>query len=254
MIRAALLQVRAMAHRARWLPGGLSVAALAAALSVGAALPNDAQAMTVLAASVEDLVQTSEIVLHGKVRTVRVDDRRAKGRAVWTVYQFDVQDVWKGDRKGIGATFQLELLGGRTPDGMTLSVPGMPGFAAGEEAVLLLERHSEGHTLTGAPQGKWTVYRDSMNVARVVRPLADAHLVQRAPDGRLVEAAHDTRPLPLKPPAADTTLEQLRSQILGIVAAQAAAAPARAGVPGAKAPLQKAPRAMARPTVGRRQP
>ncbi len=259
MIRAAFSGLRVMSCRAHRHAARLTVTAFVATFGVCFALSNDAQAMTVLAASVEDLVQTSEIVLHGRARSVRVDDRRAQGRAVWTVYQFDVQDVWKGDRKSVGSTFTLELLGGRTADGMTLSVPGMPGFAVGEEVVMLLERHSDGYTLTGAPQGKWTVYRDSQSVARVVRPLADAHLVQRAADGRLVEAAHDERPLLLQPPTADSTLEQLRSQILGIVAAQAAAVAARAGgltvkAPLIKAPLVKAPRAMARPAVGRRQP
>lgn len=225
----------------------------AACLGLGAAgfvaAPPTALAMTVLAASLQELVGTSAIVLHAKVRSVRVDDRRAAGRAVWTVYELDVIEVLKGDRKAIGPRFTFELLGGSTKDGMTLSVPGMPGFTTGEETVVLLERHSDGYTLTGAPQGKWTVYRDAKGVARVVRPLDGAHIVKRAQDGRLQAVEHNEGPLVLQPPQQDQTLAALRAEILDAVQktahAQARITPVPASI---------APRVMARPPVGTRKP
>jgi len=213
--------------------------------------------MTVLAASLQELVGASAIVLHAKVRSVRVDDRRAAGRAVWTVYELDVLEVLKGDRKAIGARFTFELLGGSTKDGMTLSVPGMPGFLAGEETVILLERHAEGYTLTGAPQGKWTVYHDAKGVARVVRPLDGAHIVKRAADGRLRAVEHAEGPLVLQPPQQDQTLAALRAEILDAVqktaqaSARVAPAPAAANAPS---PASGAARVMPRPPIGSRKP
>jgi hypothetical protein len=221
---------------------GFSVAAVLAA-------PPAAQAMTVLAASLQELVGTSAIVLHAKVRNVRVDDRRAAGRAVWTVYELDVVEVLKGDRKAIGPRFTFELLGGSTKDGMTLSVPGMPGFVVGEEAVVLLERHSDGYTLTGAPQGKWTVYRDAKGIARVIRPLEGAHMVRRTQDGRLAAVEHDEGPLVLQPPQQDQTLAALRAEILDAVQ-KTAHAQARV----APVPAHVAPRVMQRAPVGSRKP
>lgn len=223
--------------------------ALTAAATALTAAPPHVHAMTVLQAGLPELVATSAIVLHAKVRAVRVEDRRAIGRAVWTVYELDVVEVLKGDRKAIGPRFTFSLLGGATKDGMTLSVPGMPSFQAGEETVVLLERHAEGYTLTGAPQGKWTVYRDAKNIARVVRPLDGAHLVRRAADGRLASVEHDDQPVVLQPPQQDQTLAALRAEILAAVQKSAHDAARLAPVPA-----HVAPRLMPRPTVGRRQP
>ncbi len=222
--------------RARWAQR-LAVALLASAsLSLQ---PSTTTAMTVLKASLPDLVGTSELVLHARVHSVKVHDRRAIGRAVWTRYELDVIEVYKGDRKVVGPRFGFELLGGSTADGMTLSVPGMPGFTASEEVVVLLERHAEGFTLTGAPQGKWTIYRDAKKVARVVRDTDHAHIVERAKSGALVAAEHGKAPMVLQPPAADRTLASLRAEILSIVTASAKVS---------------APRRMVRPAAGTSRP
>ncbi len=225
---------------------GLLAATLALPL-VAPMLPARADAMTVLKAPLRDLVGTSALILHAKVRSVQVRDRRKEGRAVWTAYDFDVLEVLKGDRKAVGARFELLLLGGSTADGMTLSVPGMPGFVAGEEVVILLERHSEGYTLTGAPQGKWSVYRDAKGVARVVRDLDHAHLVERRADGRLAPVPHDDAPVVLQPPRADETLAAFRGRLLDLVR-QTANDKARATPVAPTA----APRALPRAPIGKR--
>lgn len=225
---------------------GLVAAALALPIAAPM-LPSTADAMTVLKVPLRDLVGTSALILHAKVRSVQVRDRRKEGRAVWTAYDFDVLEVLKGDRKAVGARFELLLLGGSTADGMTLSVPGMPGFVAGEEVVILLERHSEGYTLTGAPQGKWTVYRDAKGVARVVRDLDHAHLVERRADGRLAPVPHGDAPVVLQPPRADETLAAFRARVLDLVRQTATD---KAGASPA-APTT-APRALPRAPIGKR--
>ena len=207
--------------------GPLRRAALAILL-VGAAtslLAAPASAMTVLRASLPELVETSAIVLHAKVQSTRVHDRRAKGLAVFTETTLEIIEVYKGDAKRLGKTFSWEMVGG-TAGGLTWSMPGMPTFAAGEEVVVLLEKHAKGYTLTGAPQGKYRVYRDAKGVSRVKRRFGDVHFMQRdAKSGRITSAPHAVKPTLLQPPRLDPTLTSLRAEIKAAVLAQAAKKP-----------------------------
>ncbi|MCO4763438.1 MAG: hypothetical protein KC502_18115 [Myxococcales bacterium] len=225
-------------------PTGLRLApfVLAAAL----ALPTSASALTVLQVSLPQLVDTSTYVLHGKVVASRVLDKRAKGLAVFTETTLAVKEVYKGDRKLVGKTFSWEMIGGSTKDGLTWSVPGMPTFGVGEEVVVLLEKHARGFTITGAPQGKFSIFRDKKNIARVRRRLGDVHFMKREPkSGRIVSAPHAVKPVLLTPPSKERTLMSLRAQIKGIVASQLARKAAKAkaatqiAVPVARSPVGK---------------
>jgi len=207
----------------------LVIAALAA---VVVAMPMAASAMTIIQAPLSELVKTSEYVLHGRIAKVEVLDMRRQGRGVWTEFTLNVTDALKGDARKIGKQFKWRLVGGTTKDGMTMSVPGMPTFHAGEETVILLERHSTGHTLTGAPQGKFHVTTDAKGRKFVSRDMRGAHVVRKDPKtGRLVSVQghghHGARTaIPGKPVAHVTKqpLAELRKEIRGYVAAQARAA------------------------------
>ena len=172
-----------------------------------------ASAMTVLKVPLRDLVKTSELVLHAKVKKTQVLDKRAQGFAVFTKVTLDIIEIYKGDRNKVGATFSWEMVGGTASDGMTWSVPGMPSFQAGEEVVVLLEKHARGYTLTGAPQGKYVVFRDAKGVARVHRTLGDVHMFARDAAGRMVEVKDNHKALPLLPPRLDPTLNLLRAEV-----------------------------------------
>ncbi len=220
-----------------------ALAAGVAAVAILASVPTDASAMTVMYAELPDLVRTSELVLHGKIIDAKVIDRRKAGRAVWTEYTLSVHDVWKGDRKAVGKIFRWRHLGGNTTDGMTLHVPGMPRFIVGEETVVLLEKHSEGHVLTGASQGKFTVATNKKGQKFATRHLGGVNLVRRAANGRLVGVHEHNhrggRAHLLPPPEAPQPIQVLRKAILEWVASDAAnrkvtkpAAPSvRKGVP-----------------------
>jgi len=197
-----------------------------AALTLTVSSPQDASAMTVMYAELPELVNASELVLYGKVIDVKVIDRRKAGRAVWTEFTLSVLDVWKGDRKTVGKVFRWRHLGGSTADGMTLHVPGMPTFSAGEETVVLLERHSEGHVLTGAAQGKFTVSTNAKGQKFATRHLGGVNLVRRAANGRLVgihgkHRGHGPQQL-MPPPEATQPIATLRKAIMEWVAADAA--------------------------------
>ena len=192
------------------------IAALVAVLTLSV-LATSASAMTVLKAPLSDLVKTSELVLHGTISKVEVLDLRRQNKGVWTEYTLDVAEAWKGDKRKLGKQFRWRLLGGTTKDGMTLDVPGMPTFARGEETVVLLERHSTGHTLTGAPQGKFHVFRGKKGQKQVRRDLSIANVVHKdARTGKLVsEHLHG-----LKHHQPSQSLAALRAEIKGYVKAQ----------------------------------
>lgn len=163
----------------------LPLLAVSAALTVSA----PAQAMTVLAVDLKALVTTADQVLYGQIAAVRTVDLRKQGRGVWTEMELKVREVWKGDAKLQGKTFVWRHVGGTTADGLTVAVPGMPTFAAGEETVVVLEKHSDGHVISGGPQGKFAVKVGPQGQRTVVREMPDVHFLARdAATGQLREA------------------------------------------------------------------
>ncbi len=200
--------------------------------------PVAASAMTVLQADLDQLVQTSELVLHGNIVAVRTVDLRKEGRAIFTEYVLQVREVWKGKDLRAGAQFTWRHLGGTGADGITFAIPGMPGFIQGEEVVVLLERTSDGHVVTGAPQGKFVVRVDSDGGRSVSRDLEHVNLVRRDPKtghllpvgdhahgGKRVIAPRQVQGKPMllrKPAGRRQALAELRAEVRAIVVRQAA--------------------------------
>jgi hypothetical protein len=184
----------------------------AAALLTTATAPvlvSPAQAMTVLQVDLDTLVAASALVLYGDVVATTVVDRRKEGRSVWTEVSVQVREVWKGDKKLAGQRFSWRTLGGTTADGLTLAVPGMPQFRAGEQIVVALEKTAEGYVVTGGPQGKFAVSKEQSGQLLVRRPVTDVHAVRRDDKtGKLVEA----KIVPVV-----RTLPQFRADIAAIV-------------------------------------
>ncbi len=158
------------------------------------ALP--ARAMTVLAVDLPQLVQTSELVLHGKIVSVKTRDQHAQGRGVWTEFTLDVTEAWKGEEvlkvtQARGTKqFTWAHPGGLRSDGMMVSVPGMPAFQVGEEVVVALEKTAQGYTVCGGPQGKWNVQTDKLGKKTIVRDMPDVHfLAQNRQTGAVTPVA-----------------------------------------------------------------
>lgn len=202
-------------------------AALTALVLAGAALPAPAAAMTVLAVDLKALVTTADQVLYGQVAAVRTLDLRKQGRGVWTEFDLQVREVWKGDARLAGKRFAWRHVGGTTADGVTVAVPGMPTFAVGEETVVVLERHKEGHVVSGGPQGKFSVQLGPQGQRTVVRDMPDVHMLARdAATGQL-------RPAP-KQVSLVRSLGEFRSEVLSYVTP----APASRG-PAGRTPVTK---------------
>ncbi len=203
---------------------------LLASLLTVAALPLavPAQAMTVLAVELPQLVQTSELVLHGKVVAVQSRDRRADGHGVWTEFTLEIADTWKGDEvlkvspARVGKRFTWAHPGGLRSDGLMVSVPGMPSFAVGEEVVVALEKTAQGYVVCGGPQGKWSVQTDKQGKKTVQRDMPDVHfLTQSRQTGAVTPGAAPLQPMKL--------LADFKADVLA--AQKAAPQPAVAPIP-----------------------
>ncbi len=213
----------------RW--AGHALVALLAGGGILASAP-PAHAMTVLQVDLKQLVSTADLVLYGTVARTQVLDRRKDDRGVWTEFTLTVREVWKGDASKPGASFVWRHVGGTTADGMTVAVPGMPTFQAGEDVVVILEKTADSWVISGGPQGKFSIQKDKAGHATVRRDLLDAYMVQRDPSGRLVQAPQATK--------ITSAFKDFRTEVLGYVADAAKAkalktAPIRKG-PGPLAP------------------
>lgn len=215
----------------RWgLPGALAVAA-AAGMAISLAEP--AEAMTVLAVDLKALVTTADQVLYGRVAAVRTLDLRKQGRGVWTEFDLEVKEVWKGDQRFAGKKFSWRHVGGTTADGLTVAVPGMPTFAVGEETIVVLERHSEGHVVSGGPQGKFSVKVGPQGQRTVIREMPDVHMLARdAASGQL-------RPAP-KQVSLVRSLGEFKAEVLSYVSPAASQRSPSARSPAAPIPARPA--------------
>ena len=191
-------------------------------------------AMTVLAVELPQLVQTSELVLHGKIVDVKNRDRSKDGQGVWTEFTLEIIDAWTGqgvvdvsparttDPRTGAKRFTWAHPGGLRADGMMVTVPGMPAFAVGEEVVVALEKTAQGHVICGGPQGKWKVEADKSGKKTVVRAMTDVQfLSQNRQTGAVAPAA--------APASAAKSLAAFKADVLA--AQKAAPAPAVAPIP-----------------------
>ena len=112
-----------------------------------------ARATLVPALGLEELIDQSEIIAHGRVTSSwPAWDRGHK--YIWTHFRLDVLDPIRGNP---GASVVVSEPGGSL-DGVTMRISGAPDYAVGEEAVVFLYRTPIGYLrATGYGQGKYTV-------------------------------------------------------------------------------------------------
>ena len=102
-------------------------------LLITAAFPlSAAWATSVTEATFSDLVQRADVIAVGTVSDIREqwDETR---KAPVTLVTFSNLTVLKGD---VDDTMTLEFLGGHTPSGLVMVVPGVPKFRVGEKTVV----------------------------------------------------------------------------------------------------------------------
>lgn len=152
--------------------------------------PGAAQAATVLKVDVAESARLSEWVVRARVVSLTTVDQRATGDSIYTDVTLQIDAVYRGGPAdpGVAAprTIVMRLMGGVGGDGLALTVPGMPSFAIGEEAVLFLERTGKGLVPCGLEQGVWRIAPSVTGVPVVWRNLGNLSLMEKAADGKLV--------------------------------------------------------------------
>jgi hypothetical protein len=163
------------------------VSVLAAALLAAPAL----HATVLLPAEVREVVNGSQVIVHGRisdVRAVLVDGRRR----IETIVTLDVATYLKG---GPAETVTFRVPGG-TVGRYRSTMVGAPEFIVGEEVVLFLR--ADGPVVPqifGLGQGVYRVRTDAQTGRRVVVPPA---LMARSDDPeRVTRGTADRRPVPL---------------------------------------------------------
>jgi hypothetical protein len=93
---------------------------------------HSAQATSVTEVGFSDLVQRADVIAVGTVSEIKEqwDETR---KAPLTLVTFSQLTVLKGNP---GTSMTLEFLGGHTPQGLVLTIPGVPQFTVGEKTVV----------------------------------------------------------------------------------------------------------------------
>jgi hypothetical protein len=91
-----------------------------------------ARATSVTEFTFTDLVTQADVIAVGTVTDIR-DHWDAEKKAPLTLVTFSNLTVVKGSP---GNSFTLEFLGGKMPDGLVMTIPGVPQFAVGERALV----------------------------------------------------------------------------------------------------------------------
>jgi hypothetical protein len=126
--------------------------------------------------SLEEMVQGSERIVHGRcVRTWSAWD--AARQFIWTHSEIEILDPLKG---GPLRTVVVSEPGG-VVDGIGMSVEGAPRYPTGEEMVLFLYRTPVGYwRARGMGQGRFNIWNDAQGVRRVRGGASGVALVETA--------------------------------------------------------------------------
>lgn len=123
-----------------------------------------ASSTTVIPPSFDAMVSGANTIFVGEVvNTQAIWISTPRGRAIKTLVDFRVEDVWKGSS---GAVTRLEFLGGTIGEA-TMEVVGMPTFTLGQRAVLFVSPQRTVSPLVGFMHGRLRVERDFSGVDRV---------------------------------------------------------------------------------------
>ena len=142
-----------------------------------------AGATTLLRVDVPEMTTASQWVVRADITRVTSVDLGAQGKGIFTDVEMTIREVYLGE--SVPKKYTLRLVGGQGADGKVLWIPGMPGFAPGEDVVLFLEKTSLGHIPCGLGQGVWRVQKDAMGTAWARQSIGSAHMFERRVDGQL---------------------------------------------------------------------
>jgi hypothetical protein len=127
-----------------------------------------AAASTVQKLSFERLVDTSDVIVEGRVAEVK-PRRSPDGSFSTTRVAVTVAEQFKGKKV---PSVVIEQPGGPIGD-VVQGSPGMPDFSADEPVIIFLQRHTrETYSVVGGKQGKFTVATESGGDRKLVEDFA----------------------------------------------------------------------------------
>jgi len=147
---------------------------------------NLARATSVTEFTFTDLVTQAEVIAVGTVTDIR-EQWDAGKKAPLTLVTFANLTVVKGSP---GTSFTLEFLGGKMPNGLVMTIPGVPQFTVGEKVVVFCAgNHRDFCPLVGIWQGLLRVMADpqqgvetvSDNFRVPIVKIEDGKFVKRSP-------------------------------------------------------------------------
>ena len=148
--------------------------------------PTYARATSVTEFTFTDLVTQADVIAVGTVTEIREQWDEGK-KSPLTLVTFSNLTVAKGSP---GSSFTLEFLGGKMPNGLVMTIPGVPQFTVGEKAVVFCAGNRRDFCpLVGIWQGVLRIMTDpqrgvetvSDNFRVPIVKIEDDKLVKRSP-------------------------------------------------------------------------
>ena len=156
------------------------------------------EASSVQALTLGQLTRLSALVFDGKVMTREVFEDE-KGR-IWTRYQVDIKELWKGKGNQLGRTLELNLLGGTIGEGIvkrSQRIHGQVQLSVDQRGIFFLEKTAAGqYVFTGMSQGFFEVVKRDRHLW-VKRRLDEQHIYGKIQAVRLASAPHSPNLKPL---------------------------------------------------------
>ena len=162
---------------------------------------NSAHATSVTEFTFTDLVAQADVIAVGTVTEIREQWDEEK-KAPLTLVTFSNLTVVKGSP---GSSFTLEFLGGKMPNGLVMTIPGVPQFTVGEKAVVFCAGNRRDFCpLVGIWQGVLRIMTDPQ---RGVETVSDNFRVpiMKIEGGKFVKRSPETA---TQPPLSLSTLMQ----------------------------------------------
>ena len=181
------------------LTGNHIIKSLLALTLVVYSLPlNQSMATTIKALTLGQLSRLSGRIVQGYVTSKQVIELE-KGE-MWTRYTIYVEEVWKGDQRLLGQSFDLTLQGGELGHGVTHRgqvIHGQVKLEQGDKGILFLERSAAGHWIfTGMSQGWFKVVKQAAE-EWAVREIDEQHLHQVIHAQTFAQVRGDRHRIPL---------------------------------------------------------
>jgi len=165
-------------------------------VSFAVLVPRTTQATSVTELTFNDLVSQADVIAVGTVTEIREQYDEAK-KAPLTLVTVANLTTLKGSP---GNSFTLEFLGGKMPNGLVMTIPGVPQFTVGEKIVVFCAGNRRDFCpLVGIWQGVLRVMTDPQRGIETVSDNFHVPII-KIQDGALVKRSPETGiqpPLPL---------------------------------------------------------